>query len=516
MNIVKDRNVFDMSYSIKSSGDMGYLIPIFVKDILPGDTMLLNDKVTIRFTPLKSPIMHDVHARIYYFFDPCRLEMDDWEDFIGGGEAGTDTTTAPYIGVTNASTGTLWDYFGLPTGQANELEVSAFPFRAYARIWNEHFRNQNYQTALTINTGNGDDTTTSTALKRINWEQDYFVSAMDTLQRGAEETVSLSGNATVTIPDDGQLDHGSRTATAWRDAVSGTYYAMSGSTASGHELEHYGQDGDDGNRHFLGTADLSTATAITLSDLRDAILTQRFKEINMRAGVRYVELLKSQYGVESSDARLQRPEFLGADQVPILSTEVLQTSKTDGTDYLGTLGGHGYGAKYCNGTIDQKKGAYLVNKTFEEHGWVIGLLAVVPRTHYKDGIERMWSRSTRYDYAFPVFAGLSDQAILNQEIYADGTAADTNTFGYSPRYQEYRESFSKTTGDFRDTFDHWHMDRQMGSLPTLNATFIECTPREDCFHAPSAHTFFMHVRHDCKMIRKLPKHGRPASLMGSM
>jgi hypothetical protein len=517
MDITRDRNVFDLSYEVKGSGDMGYLIPIFVKDVLPGDTALINDRVLVRFTPIKTPIMHSVHARIYYFFEPCRLDMDDWEDFIGGGEAGTDTTTAPYIGVTNASTGTLWDYFGLPTGVANELEVSAFPFRAYARIWNEHFRNQNYQTALTINTGNGDDTTTNTALKRINWERDYFTDAMDTLQRGSEETVSIGTTADVDIPADGQHSTGLYSGGTWyglKNDNAGGGVTTDNGTASNEYLQWKGQSSAD--QSIDGTADLTSATGVTLSDLRDAILTQRFKEINMRAGVRYTELLKGQFGVVSSDARLDRPELLGADEVPIIISEVLQNSKTDGTDYLGTMGGHGIGADYCNGTKERRKGAYLVNKTFEEHGWIIGLMAVVPRTHYSEGIERMWDRADRYDYAFPVFAGLSDQAIKMQEIYADGTATDDTTFGYAPRYQEYRESFSKTVGDFRSTFDHWHMDRQLGSTPTLNSTFIECTPREDCFQAPTAHTFFYHIRHDAKFIRKLPKIGKPASLVGSI
>lgn len=483
--------------------NMGQLVPILCKEVLPGDSWRVSTDMVLRFAPMLAPVMHNVNVYTHYFFVPNRLIFDDWESFITGGENGTDATVEPTMTSPSGgyAVGSLADYLGLPVRVAG-YKHSALPFRAYAKIFNDYYRDENLQSEVTFSTAAGADSTTSRTLLRRAWQHDFFTSALPFQQRGP--SVNLPLGTTAPVVGNGSSIHVTHTS-ATNTADSSVWVAS--------DSQNLGVSGtafrsktlyfpSDSTRSSL-VADLSSATGANINDLRYAFQVQRFLEKNARSGVRYIEMILSHFGIKSSDARLQRSEYLGGGRSPVMFSEVLQTSADDNQPTpLATMAGRGISAQR----------SHRFRKFFEEHGFIIGIMSIMPRSTYDQGLEKMWSRPNRYSYYWPVFSHLGEQAIYNKEIYTQGTTADDSIFGYQPRYEEYRKAYSTCHGQFRSnqSLDYWHFGRRFANLPSLNSTFIECNPTTDPFAVPSASDFlYVDLFNNIKAMRPIPKHGTP-------
>lgn len=389
--------------------------------------------------------------------------------------------------------GSLADYLGVPTDVA-DLEHSALPFRGYNLIWNEWFRDQDLETALTIDTASGADTTTGTVMQRSSWEKDYFTTARPWEQKGPTITIPLGSEASVlgigaenetysgTPQDVFETNQGSTTFDRWKLF----------NTAGVNNNMYVEEKGVTGNPHIR--ADLSNASAVTVNVLREALALQRFEEARARFGSRYVEYLRY-LGVQSSDARLQRPEYLGGGRYPIQYSEVLQTA--EGTDPVGELRGHGIGLARSN----------RYRRHFEEHGYIYTFMVVKPKTIYADGLPRTWNRRTKEDFFQKELQTIGQQEVLNKEVYAAHATPD-GVFGYSDRYEEYRRSESTIAGEFRDTLKFWHFARQFASDPALNASFVSCVPSEEPFAVPSEDVLYVMANHSIQARRIVAQTGR--------
>lgn len=482
------RSVFDLSYEKKFTCDMGELIPIMCDEVVPGDVLAIGNEIVIRFQPMVAPILHEVNVYVHYFFVPNRILWDDWEDFITGGSDGTLAPTLPTWNVSSNGVGSLWDYLGFPTSvtPTGALPVD-FPRRAYNRIYNEFYRDQTLITEVAA--------TNETILLRA-WEKDYFTSALPWQQRGTAPALPISGVLSVDAKDEAILVHNTNDATDRTMAhavTTGDIYTGSAPSATG-------------NARWGATTglevDLSGGTTFDISDLRLAFQIQKWLERNARAGARYTEFLRSHFGIAPRDDRLDRPEYIGGSKMPVIVSEVLQTGET-GTTPQGNMAGHAI-------AVDRRfVSKYRVN----EFGLIMGIMSVMPRTAYSQGVDRQWLKSTKYDYYFPEFANLSEQAVIRAELYANGVSGDNNTvFGYQGRFDELRVKSSKIAGDLRSTYDYWHLGRQFGSAPALNQTFIECVPRKDIFAAPSVDGLIVSFGNRIKAIRPLPIMSNPGMI----
>lgn len=476
------RNKFSLSHKVSFSCDQGELIPCSLVEVLPGDIFRHGTSALIRMSPMLAPIFSQLNVSVFQFFVPHRIVWEDFEDFITGGEDGSDASVFPTItSAASVGVGSLADYLGIPPGPTG-LTFSALPFRAYASIYNEWFRDQDLQTKLVIDKTSGADTTTSTVLKNINWEKDYFTSARPFEQKGPQVTIPVGTTAPVkslaaTDVNVSLLD----AADAVKKLRSDTGFLSMSSTA-----------GVSGDRLFT---DLSAVTGIPVTELRLALSLQRFEEMSGRYGSRYVEYLMSRFGVRSSDARLQRPELLGRSKEVVQISEVLQTA--EGTNPVGELRGHGISAMRGN--------RYL--RFFEEHGYVMTLLAIQPRTMYVQGLERTWNRRDKYDFFQQETQHIGQQEILNKELYA-GAAVPDGTFGWQDRYDEYRRQTSRIAGEFRtSTLDFWHQARIFSSEPALNSTFVTSNPTERNFAVPSEDVAYVTCNHSIMARRALSKTG---------
>lgn len=496
------RSKFSLSNHKLLSCDMGELVPIGLTEVLPGDTIQQATTAMVRFSPLLAPVMHPTHVSISHWFVPHRLTFDEFEEFITGGPDGNDATVFPTItmpGGGGAAVGSLADYLGVPTG-VNSLAVSALPFRAYALIFNEWYRDQDLQTPLVVDTGAGPDTTTSTALQNVAWEKDYFTSSRPWEQKGPAITVPLGQRADV-------KGIGFNSASNWNLIAGNTIRESGGGNpvTANTDGNRWGSDGagatnqialrqDASNlTHPDVFADLTGASAITINLLREAFALQRFEEARARFGSRYVEYLRY-LGVRSSDARLQRPEFLGGGRYPVQFSEVLQTA--EGTDPVGELRGHGIGVARSN----------RYRRFFEEHGYVLTMLAVKPKTIYAQGLARHWNRRTKEDFFQKELQHIGQQEVLNKELYAAHSSPD-GTFGFQDRYDEYRRTESSISGEFRSTLNFWHFARQFSSDPALNAAFIKCVPTENPFAVPSADVLYIMAKHSMQARRLVASSG---------
>lgn len=485
------RSKHSLSHYKLLSCDMGELIPIGLVEVIAGDSIQQATNALVRAAPLLSPPMHPVSVAISHWFVPHRLVWEDWEDFITGGPDGMDASVHPTIAMppsTGAAVGSLADYFGIPTGVA-DLAVSALPFRAYAMIFNEWYRDQDLQTELTISTASGVDTTTSTAVQNGAWEKDYFTTARPWEQKGPAITIPLGTEAPVT--GIGAINQTYTTASGYETDGSGvTNYNPGYNTTSG----GLAWEEDPDNAGFPNIrADLSNASAVTVNVLREALALQRYEEARARYGSRYTEYLRY-LGVTSSDARLQRPEYLGGGRETLQFSEVLQTA--EGADPVGTLRGHGISSMRSN----------RYRRFFEEHGYIISTLCARPKTIYADGLHRTWNRRTKEDYWQRELEHIGQQPVLNKEVYA-AHASPEDTFGYQDRYDEYRRIPSGIAGEFRNTLDFWHFARQFGSDPALNADFIKCVPVETPFAVPSEDVLQIMARHNIQARRLVTKRG---------
>jgi len=508
------RNLFDLSHENKLTCEMGKLVPILCEEILPGDTFRVSTDMVVRMAPMLAPIMHNVNVYTHFFFVPNRLIFDKWEDFITGGADGSDSTVAPYMTTPSGgfSVSSLADYLGVPTGVGN-AKISALPFRAYAKIYNDYYRDENLQTEVALSTAAGADTTTSTALLTRCWQHDYFTSALPWTQRSTTGAVKLplgseapvKGNGIAVGFTDGTTQAGlfnnsSNSLGAYSTAYGGAVGSASGS--GGSYLSQYKCVGITTDASKSGmVADLSTATAADVNDIRYAFQVQRFLEKMARTGARYTEVILSHFGVKSSDSRLQRAEYLGGGRSPIAISDVLQTSADDNQPTpLATMAGHGYSAQR----------SHQFKRFFEEHGWLIGIMSIMPRSTYQQGLAKKWTRDTRFSYYWPVFSHLGEQAIHNREIYLQGTSADDGIFGYQPRYQEYRKRYSEVHGDFRSSLNFWHLGRVFTQLPVLNSDFVKCIPSTRIFAVTSGTDhMWVDLYHNIKALRPIPKYGDP-------
>ena len=495
---MKQRNVFNLSRENKFTCNMGQLIPVFCDAALPGDKWKMKTDFVLRLAPMLAPMMHNVNAYVHYFKIPCRLLMDDWEKFITGGKNNDDTTPAPVIVSPEGGfqPGSLGDFLGVPTGVAG-LESDAFPFRAYAKVYNDWYRDENLIDELPMSTGYGKDVETNTALQRRAWQKGYFTNSLPWPQRGDPVYLPLGTEAPV-------ISNGVQPVLSSMN-IAGSEYPMRFSTKTSEPdvVVGLGHSSDGGagiiwNKTGM-KADMTSASAITVDALRSAIQVQLFANLVGRAGYRYVEYLKSFFGVTSSDARLQRSEYIGGFKCPIMISEVLQTSSTDSTSPQGNMSGHGIAANQSR----------VISSFFEEHCIILGILSVMPKYCQSQGLRRMWSHKTRFDYFVPLLAHLGQQAVLNKEIYAQGTADDDGIFGYQDRYDEYRQAEDEVHGQFRTTLDYWTMNQKYAELPKLNKEFVECTPTKGVFAVPSEDCCIVDMYHRVKALRMIPTFGDP-------
>lgn len=458
---------------------MGQLVPVGLTPVLPGDTFQQSTSALIRVSPLVAPVMHPVVVRIHHWFIPNRIIWNGWENFITGGPDGNNADTPPTI-LSQAAKGTLLDYFGIPPVLGASL--NAMPVYAFNMLYNEWYRDQDLVSERNI---------TDTTIPDCAWEKDYFTSSRPWTQKGDEVTLPLAGQAPVLS---------NATAPNYISAASEDLGTMQTSPGNFYPVWSTGAPTQSSEVRFNNNtglvADLTQTQQISINDFRYGFGLQRYKEARARYGSRYTEYLAYQ-GVKSSDARLQRPEYLGGGKQTISFSEVLGTfdGTNEGESVLGQLGGHGIAALRSN----------KYRKFFEEHGYVITVMSVRPKTIYSHGVPREFLKTTKEEYFQPELEHIGQQEIYQGEVYLDG-AQDKNTFGWQDRYSEYRHQPSNIAGDFRDVLNYWHMAREFATEPALNSDFINCKPTNRIFKdRTGTDTLLCMVNHNIKARRKVKR-----------
>jgi hypothetical protein len=546
------RTKFDRSHVYKTTFNSGKLIPVFVDEVLPGDTTRMSINYFARLaTPIK-PIMDNIYLDWFFFFVPNRLVWDHWQNFCFEQEDPDDSTDYVIPTVTAASNsdnvyvGSLWDYFGLPVNTPGNLSgINALPFRAVYLIWNEWFRDENLQKSVKIQKGDANEVLDSSrAADQPSWvftsgtsifpglacpprgkRHDYFTSALPWTQKGPGVSIGLAGTATLVDPSPvpgyfvQQSNNSLGAAQFSKDGGVHEVFTGNGSLSyqggystsiAGHSINGSGTatvTAQPGSSWLSKSAyaDLDSSSIFTINSLRIAFQMQKFYERLARGGSRYTEVLRSFFGVVSPDARLQRPEFLGSFTKMVNVNPIAQTSATDDTSPQGNLSAYGVTASRFHG----------FTKSFVEHGYIIGFVCARADLTYQQGVNKMWLRSTVYDFYWPTFAHLGEQAIELREIYAQGTAADTTVFGYQERYAEYRYKPSQITGKFRSSvtggnLDVWHLSQFFSNAPTLNEEFItENPPIKRIIAVQDEPEFLLDIGFRYTTVRPMPMFGTP-------
>lgn len=519
-----NRNMFDLSHEVKMSGKFGYLYPVLCMEGMPGDTIRDQMIAQVRFAPMLAPIMHRVDVKTDFFFVPNRLLWDNWEDFITGGQDGTAEPIAPFVSPdliriagqsAQLTKGTVWDYLGLPVlegaipNPASDAQVSILPFKAYVKIWNDYFRDPNLDTEVDLETEVDGPSAAQMSwagpLRRRGWERDYFTAALPFAQRGAAVLMPLAGEGSI----------------VWSDSFSeATWETFAGGIpALGDTQIVLTQNLADSAGAGIHPSDSAASVTIdgattTINDFRRALAIQSWMENNARGGGRYIEQIQAHYNVRVPDYRLQRAEYLGGGRNAVTISEVLSTADSGGVP-VGDMAGHGISVGKTN----------RFTYRCQEHGIILGIMTIIPRTSYDQGIPKMFSRTNKFDYAFPELANLGEQQILNQEVFFSFDNADDGdnfgVFGYIPRYAEYKFMQDRLAGDFRDTLDFWHLSRIFLTRPSLDSPFVTMiedsgvvTPPEDSYRRIFANQdgtdyLWIQLFHKLSAKRPLPYFGVP-------
>lgn len=486
------KNSFDLSHDVKLSASMGNLTPILTLECVPGDKFNLGCESVIRFAPMIAPIMHRVDVTMHYFFVPNRILWINWEKFITDANSGIVPPYFDYFHSDfNAAQRKFADYLGvppIPTGSALQ-RISALPFAAYQAIYNEYYRDQNLIAPLDYKLSDGDQSTNTKkgifwTMRQRAWEHDYFTSCLPFAQKGAAVDIPLG-----TIDSDSLI---------YTTTATGT--TLTGTTNQVVTYEDSQGIGPQVNKLFAKTAGKQIGNT-TINDLRRAYRLQEWLEKNARGGTRYIESILSHFGVKSSDKRLQRPEYITGVKTPVIISEVLNTTGENSGLPQGNMAGHGISVS------SGKSGSYFC----EEHGYIIGIMSVMPKTAYQQGIPRTFLKNDTLDYYFPTFANIGEQEVKLNELYAYTPSAE-ETFGYVPRYSEYKYMPSRVAGDFRNTLDYWHLGRIFDNQPALNKAFVECKPSDTTrIFAVEDGTdpLYCHVYNKIQAIRPMPKYSTP-------
>lgn len=493
-------NVFDLSHDVKMSLNMGLLVPVMCTDTVPGDKFNISCETLLRFAPMIAPVMHRIDITVHYFFCPYRLLWPSWEEYITSGDP--DSAPAPPVfgyaqgggDYEAGGPGTLADYLGLPRASLiRSYFLNALPFSAYQKIYNDYYRDQNLIEEVNFELIDGNNINPELfILRRRAWEHDYFTSALPFAQKGAAVTIPIGQFEDVVVAakqDDIGITQLASTGVPYPDVIAELGPPSAGShIVADHQL-------------YAKTSQLDVGAA-QINDLRRAYRLQEWLEKNARGGSRYVENILSHFGVRSSDKRLQRPEYITGVKAPVVISEVLNTTgEVDGLPQ-GNMAGHGVGV------VSGRYGSYFC----EEHGIIMGIMSVMPKPAYMQGIPKMFLRRDNLDYYWPAFANIGEQPVINAEIYVGAGDHAYETFGYVPRYSEYKFQNNRVAGDFATSLNYWHFARIFETMPSLNKAFIECDPANRPFAVidPDLHKLYAHVYNKVRAVRPMPKFGTPA------